>query len=285
MKRDFLKNLDLGNGAHLSDDLVEQIMAEAGKTKTEMQNAITSLTTERDGLKTQLSDANATIQSYKDMDIDGIKQSAADWETKYNTDTQALKDQLESTKYGYAVENAVGSLKFTSESAKKAFLADLTAKKLPIQEGKLLGLEDFAKIDWILISPPHAGRDPWANLYSNQTQNFNPPSPCGEGQHKFTKYIWKLMHISQNKPLTEEHTAKYSKFSPILWRILQFSFMRTYRGISVCFPFASLNNQHPLRLIGRFRTEMLNFCLIAVSQIVKSQTVLLLIHDPTQLML
>lgn len=285
MKRDFLKNLDLGNGAHLSDDLVEQIMAEAGKTKTEMQNAITSLTTERDGLQSQLSDANATIQSYKDMDIDGIKQSAADWETKYNTDTQALKDQLESTKYGYAVENAVGSLKFTSESAKKAFLADLTAKQLPIQEGKLLGLEDFAKIDWILISPPHAGRDPWANLYSNQTQNFNPPSPCGEGQHKFTKYIWKLMHISQNKPLTGEHTAKYSKFSPILWRILQFSFMRTYRGISVCFPFASLNNQHPLRLIGRFRTEMLNFCLIAVSQIVKSQTVLLLIHDPTQPML
>ena len=93
------------------------------------------------------------------------------------------------------------------------------------------------------------------------------------------------MHISQNKPFTQEHTAKHSKFFPILWRILQFSFMRTYRGISVCFPFASLNNQHPLRLIGRFRTEMLNFCLIAVSQIVKSQTVLLLIHDSTQLML
>ena len=203
MKRDFLKNLDIGNGAHLSDDLVEQIMAEAGKTKTEMQNAITSLTTERDGLKTQLSDANATIQSYKDMDIDGIKQSAADWETKYNTDTQALKDQLESTKYGYAVENAVGSLKFTSESAKKAFLADLTAKKLPIQEGKLLGLEDFAKIYWILIHPPHAGRD-WGAYYmsristisihpphagrdlmlpptSANTSDFNPPSPCGEG--------------------------------------------------------------------------------------------------------
>lgn len=285
MKRDFLKNLDIGNGAHLSDDLVEQIMAEAGKTKTEMQNAITSLTTERDGLKTQLSDANATIQSYKDMDIDGIKQSAADWETKYNTDTQALKDQLESTKYGYAVENAVGSLKFTSESAKKAFLADLTAKKLPIQEGKLLGLEDFAKIDWILIPLPHAGRDNRNDRFEWGHGDFNPPSPCGEGPHKFTKYIWKLMHISQNKPLTEEHTAKYSKFSPILWRILQFSFMRTYRGISVCFPFASLNNQHPLRLIGRFRTEMLNFCLIAVSQIVKSQTVLLLIHDPTQLML
>ena len=159
MKRDYLKNLDIGGGAHLSDELIEQIMAEDGKAKSELQNTINTLTAERDGLKTQLSDANTAIQAYKDMDIDGIKKAAADWETKYNTDTQALKDQLESTKYGYAVENAVGSLKFTSESAKKAFLADLTAKKLPIQEGKLLGLDDFTKSDWISIHPPHVGRD------------------------------------------------------------------------------------------------------------------------------
>lgn len=145
MKRDYLKNLDIGGGTHLSDDLIEQIMAEDGKAKAEMQNTIATLTTERDGLKTQLSDANSAIQSYKDMDIEGIKQSAADWETKYNTDTQALKDQLKGVQYAHAVENAVGGMRFTSESAKKAFVADLTAKQLPIQEGKLLGLEDFTK--------------------------------------------------------------------------------------------------------------------------------------------
>lgn len=93
----------------------------------------------------QLNDANTTIQSYKEMDIDGIKQSAANWETKYNTDTQALKDQLEAIKYGHAVEQAVSGLKFTSESAKKAFVADLTSKKLPLQDGKLLGMDDFTK--------------------------------------------------------------------------------------------------------------------------------------------
>lgn len=31
MKRDYLKNLDIGGGAHLSDELIEQIMAEALK--------------------------------------------------------------------------------------------------------------------------------------------------------------------------------------------------------------------------------------------------------------
>ncbi len=145
MKRDYLKNLDIGGGAHLSDELIEQIMAEDGKAKAEMQNTITTLTTERDGLKTQLSDANTAIQSYKDMDIEGIKQAAADWETKYNTDTQALKDQLEGVKYSHAVETAVSGIKFTSASAKKAFVSDLTAKGLTLQDGKLLGLDDFTK--------------------------------------------------------------------------------------------------------------------------------------------
>ena len=145
MKREFLKGLDLGNGVHMPDEAVDAIMAEHGKTETKLQNTITSLTTERDGLQTQLNDANATIQSYKDMDIDGIKQSAANWETKYNTDTKALKDQLEATNYSHAVNQAVSGLKFTSESAKKAFVADLTSKKLTLQDGKLLGLDDFTK--------------------------------------------------------------------------------------------------------------------------------------------
>ena len=54
-----------------------------------------AMQTERDGLRTQLQTVNTTIQSYKDMDIDGIRRAVTDWETKYNTDTQALKQQLE----------------------------------------------------------------------------------------------------------------------------------------------------------------------------------------------
>lgn len=147
MKREFLEGLDLGLGedVKLSKNAIDAIMEENGRDIEAKNNTITALTTERDGLKTQLGDANATIQSYKDMDIDGIKAKAGEWKTKYNTDTQALKDQLAAAEYGFAVKEAVAGLKFSSESAKKAFVADLTAKKLPLQEGKLLGLEDFAK--------------------------------------------------------------------------------------------------------------------------------------------
>ncbi len=145
MKRDFLEGLDLGEGVKMPKAAIDAIMAEYGKGIETHKNTITTLTTERDGLQTQLSTATATIKSYEGMDVEGIKQSAKDWETKYNTDTQKLKDDLAAANYGFAVTGAVSGLKFTSESAKKAFIADLTTKKLPLQEGKLLGMEDFVK--------------------------------------------------------------------------------------------------------------------------------------------
>lgn len=145
MKREFLEGLDLGEGAKLPKGVIDAIMAENGRDIEARNNTITTLTTERDGLKAQLDEANGTIKSYKDMDIEGIKARAGEWEAKYNTDTKALKDQLSAAEYGFAVKEAVRGLKFSSESAKKAFVADLTAKGLPLQEGKLLGLEDFAK--------------------------------------------------------------------------------------------------------------------------------------------
>lgn len=51
--------------------------------------------TELAGVRQQLTDANKQIKSYKDMDIDGIRKSAADWEEKYKTDTTALQGKKE----------------------------------------------------------------------------------------------------------------------------------------------------------------------------------------------
>ena len=138
VKREFLEGLELGEGVKLPKSAIDAIMDENGKD-------ITALTTERDGLQTQLDTARAEIKSYKDMDIDGIKSKAGEWEAKYNQDTKTLQDQLAEAKYGFAVKEATARIRFSSESARRAFVAELTDKKLPLQEGKLLGLEDFTK--------------------------------------------------------------------------------------------------------------------------------------------
>lgn len=66
MKREFLEGLELDK------ETIDTIMAEYGKTTQGLRE-------ERDNLKSQLSDANNEIKSYKDMDIDSIKKSADDW--------------------------------------------------------------------------------------------------------------------------------------------------------------------------------------------------------------
>lgn len=157
---EWLKEI-LGDG--YSEDVDKQVSAEIGK-RFVSKNDFDTKNTELKGIKSQLDDANKTIQSYKDMDIEGVKKAASDWETKYNTDTQKLKDDLEAVKYGHAVEKAVSGLSFTSESAKKAFVSDLTAKQLKLEDGKLLGLEDFTKTyreaDPGAFTPEDDGRTP-----------------------------------------------------------------------------------------------------------------------------
>ena len=66
----------------ITKEQLDKIMDLHGRDIQAQSNTITTLTAERDGLKTQLADATTEIQSYKDMDIDGIKTKAAEWETK-----------------------------------------------------------------------------------------------------------------------------------------------------------------------------------------------------------
>ncbi len=61
---------------------------------------------ERDSLRTQLGTAAEEIKSYKDLDVEGIKKAAADWEAKHTTDTKALQEQLDAERYSAVVKDA-----------------------------------------------------------------------------------------------------------------------------------------------------------------------------------
>ena len=85
MKREFLKNLGL------TDEQVNQIMTENGNDIEKYRKEVESKTKELETLNTKyesaqnsLNDANKQIKSYKDMDIEGIKNSAAECEKKLN---------------------------------------------------------------------------------------------------------------------------------------------------------------------------------------------------------
>lgn len=117
-------------------------LSEGGYTSKEK---VQELTTKISGLETQLKDANTTIKSYKDMDIDGIKQSAAEWEEKYNTETQKLNQQIENDRKMFAAERFMDGQKIKSPLSRKAILQEFLAKNLEFKDGAFVGADEYMK--------------------------------------------------------------------------------------------------------------------------------------------
>lgn len=127
MKTEDLKALGL------TDEQVQRVFAMNGEEMNGLKANVDTLKAERDAARTQLADANKKLEGYD-----------PEWKTKADQARQQAEQQVAEMKAGYAATSAASSLKFTSDSAKKAFLADLTAKKLPLQDdGTLLGFDDY----------------------------------------------------------------------------------------------------------------------------------------------
>lgn len=106
----------------------------------------TRLQTEANGYKNQLADANKEIKSYKEMDIDGIKTKAAEWEQKYNADTAALNKKLDDQKKSFAAERYLDVQKIKSPLARKSILRDFLSQDMKFREdGTFEGAEEYMK--------------------------------------------------------------------------------------------------------------------------------------------
>lgn len=128
MKREEVKGII----PNITDEQLGQIMDLHDADIERQKQTITTLTTERDADRTQLGEANKKLEGYD-----------PDWKTKAVQAENDAKAQVAALQSDFAAQSAVSGVRFSSESAKKAFLGDLKAKNLPLQEGKLLGFDDF----------------------------------------------------------------------------------------------------------------------------------------------
>ncbi len=105
--------------------------------------------TELDGVKKQLEDANKEIQSYKDkdMDIEAVKKSASEWETKYKEETKKLQTQLKDQQRRFAEDKFLSNYQFVDDFARAGVLAEFRSKEFKYDEASdtFLGAEDYMK--------------------------------------------------------------------------------------------------------------------------------------------
>lgn len=177
--REFLKGLDLDK------ETIDTIMAEHGKQ-------LQSYKESNETLKTQLEEANNEIKSYKDMDIESIKKSATDWETKYN-DLVKQNDEAKKKSIRDERTNAFfNDVKFASDSAKAGVIAQFNEKdfKYDEQTGKFQGasewLEELKKSD----------TGAFKSDVANPSYTTTPTAPTNGGA---VDEIRKIMGLSENK--------------------------------------------------------------------------------------
>lgn len=134
MKRDDLKGLEL------PDEAIDKIMAWNGKDIEAAKGDNSTLTTELETTKAQLAEANAQIESFKEMDVDGIKAAADEWQAKAEKAQEDAAAEIASLKFNTALDSALNGAKAKNPKAVKALL-NMDDMKLA-ETGEIVGLTE-----------------------------------------------------------------------------------------------------------------------------------------------
>ena len=163
-------------------DEFDKMLNENYKTQAEVNNLngkLTKAESERDALQVKYDDIKQ-----RDTDLADLKQKLAD----AGTDAETLKNlqtefdtlktnyanaqadyqkQLNKQAYEFAIKEKTNGLQFTSNSAKKAFLSDALAKNLTMDNGNILGFDDFVSA--------YKEQDAGAFVVETNTEEPKPP--------------------------------------------------------------------------------------------------------------
>ena len=98
----------------------------------------------------------------------------------YNTEKSNYEKQLSQQAYEFAIKEKVAELKFSSNSAKKAFIADALKEEMKMKDGQLQGFDDF------LESYKKTDADAFLKEDTANSDGDEPPKPHFSGKSSGT---------------------------------------------------------------------------------------------------
>jgi len=173
MKREFLENLDLGNGAKLSKEAIDAIMAENGK---DIEN-VKKQYADYDDIKKQLKEANETIEGFKKLDIEGIKKAADEWKEKAEKAEKEAAAKIAEMEFSSRLDTAILAAKGRNAKAIRALLDIETLKASKNQDADIKSaLEALKKESSYLFEAEQVPPPPGAPGAGKDQMITNPPA-------------------------------------------------------------------------------------------------------------
>ena len=177
------KFVDLSDGNYVSKQKYTDELNSKDARITELTSTIGSRDTDLKALKKQLEDANGDTEK-----ITSITNDLASLQAKYKADTKALQEKLDRQAYEFAVKDFSNTKKFSSNAAKRDFERSLIAKNLQMENGKILGADDFVTAystenadAFVIETPPSKVEETPKPQFATSTQNNTPPTDPTNG--------------------------------------------------------------------------------------------------------
>ena len=177
---------------------VDTLRSKLNKAETERDNIQSKYDTDiaqRDAdlasLQTQLKDAGGDAEK-----LATLQTNFDNLQTTYNKAKADYEKQLAEQAYDFAIKENSSKLKFSSNSAKKAFMSDLKAKNLSIENGKILGFDDFVNAykeqdaGAFITENPSLKNDEPKPSFSTKTNPSDKTDPQPEPTQKERPIIW-----------------------------------------------------------------------------------------------
>ena len=177
---------------------VDTLRTNLNKAETERDNIQSKYDTDiaqRDAdlasLQTQLKDAGGDAEK-----LATLQTNFDNLQTTYNEAKADYEKQLAEQAYDFAIKENSSKLKFSSNSAKKAFMSDLKAKNLSMENGKILGFDDFVNAykeqdaGAFIAENPSPKNDEPKPSFSTKTNPSDKTDPQPEPTQKERPIIW-----------------------------------------------------------------------------------------------
>ena len=138
-KQNGMKLVNLADGGYVSKKKYEDDLAAKNTEVENLNGTISQRDVDLQAIKAQLEAAGTDATK-----LNELNESFTALQSKYDNDVKAYKAQLAKQAYEFAVKDFANTKKFTSNAAKRDFISSMLAKDLKMDNGKILGAEDFA---------------------------------------------------------------------------------------------------------------------------------------------
>lgn len=127
-----INSADIGREKQQVTTLTQQI--------TDLQAQMTQRDTDMTALQEQLTAAQTDAGKLTEA-----QEALTALQSKYTADQKKWDEKIAKQAYDFAIREQTGKLKFTSAAAQRDFIREATGKKLAMENGKLLGFDDFTE--------------------------------------------------------------------------------------------------------------------------------------------